>query len=718
MICLHMQLAAEETPVEAPKELRDLVTLPPRPQPFHKVYFMGAEDPLICLTAVVDKKKGTITYASIENKIKVTKSLNRLDSLEPAIGPAELMSKRGEQLLSAYVYPQFHEEMQLEFIRFLKWATEDDVVQDGSEEVDAPWEEAAEVAIAAIGLFPSNEKLADITLNLLINLDDDERLEPMLVATLKVSKQWDHGFIAMAELLERQTRDQELYSFVKAWAKTHSSSTEANQWLVEQALLNGDMKLAKDAARRLWLRKRQPKFGAILAKIYLMSGKGVEALKIANEVLAIEGIEQDIAEEMKIIAGSALLAQGKLDEAGVLLEAARDSDSEQLQKIAAHNLGVLYWMRGERREARSQWKNLEHPASQLAFAIANRRRIASSEVTKHPALAQTANELNACLALERQDGERALQLLKSGRSERQLFLRRIGELLQGKFNIENIKSLNFFSGSESKLWRAYAHIQVGEFIKAEAVLKDLPQDNGYAAVYRVYCAEGLGDSKRAEKLFLVAQKSKGAPPHYLREMESHYLTLKSSREKEDFKWPAGELLRTGWFSQTDKTGIHIFAQGEYLAFEGTQAAKGVSRAWRKRSKERLRKIKATFDMSKGWSGLELIDEKGGNGLAIAIESIDAERVIVWRRLAEGAWSMWNTLEPCKGNSVSLMIDDSLIGNDQIQLISERGDLTPLGSLADIPGSHMRVGFFAEATTGGEVNLKVKELVFEVRPEEK
>lgn len=718
-LCLFAVVSVQgaETP-KAPQQLSDVVTLPARPRALSKVFFMGSDDPVLCINVEIDKKENTITYASIANKVRITKSLNRLHKVEPAIGPIELMAKRGEQLLAAHAFPALRDDAQREIIKFLKWGTGKEMVMWGKDEVDAPWEEAVELAVSAIAQYPVNEKIADITLGLLLKFGD-ERLEMTLLATLKKNSQWDAGFNAMAELLDAQSREQELYAFVKKWAKTHSGNPVSNKWLMQQALKNGDMKLARDASRRLWSRKKDPQAGAELAKIYLMSNKGEDALKIANMVLQIENVPVELAEEMKVIAGSALLAQGKLEEAGAMLEEAQNSSSEKLQAIAAHNLGVLYWMRGDRAAASAQWETLTHPASQLARAIANRRSTSGEAILNHPALAQTANELNVCLALESEDGERAMRLLKTVNSERQVFLKRVCELLQGEYNASAIQSLNYFQSTESKLWRAYAYIQLGEFAKAETVISDVPADHGYAAVYRVYCAEGLKEPQRAAELFAIALKSENPPRHYLSEMESHYLTLKSSREREDFKWHAGDVLRTGWFSEAQKTGIHVFAQGEYLAFKGQQASEGLSRAWRKRSKERLRKIKASFDPARGWSGIELLDELGENGLAVAIEYVDDAQVVVWRRLAEGAWTMWNELgpAPAQENSLTLMIDDSLLGNEQIQLLNERGELTSLGSLEDIPGSHMRVGFFTLATSGTDVDMKVTELVFEVRPKE-
>ena len=64
-----------------------------------------------------------------------------------------------------------------------------------------------------------------------------------------------------------------------------------------------------------------------------------------------------------------------------------------------------------------------------------------------------------------------------------------------------------------------------------------------------------------------------------------------------------------------------------------------------------------------------------------------------------------------------MLDDSLIGNEQIQLLDANGTLVPLASLSDVPGMHMRVGFFVLAPSDTEVNFKVRELLFEVRPQE-
>ncbi len=691
--------------------LKDVVTAPDRPRPYYKVFFRGQEDILVCSYFEHDKKEGKIIYAEAGNNIKITKTDNLLDRVEPRINPSELVTLRGEQLLAANKYARLHLDAQRELIKLLKWGIKDGPIPFGKEELDSPLKECADLVVKAAVQYPKNHELQEMMAFILKKTSDD-RLEQALISSIKGDPKWDEGYAHLAEIMQEGGRDQELFTFVKNWVKRHPGSQVANKWAMRIALSNNDTETAKRAAQNLWLRNKNTEAGAEYAKILLFQNKGEEALKVANDVLALDATN----EEMKIIAGSALLAQNKLAEADKLLSQASESKNANMQAMAKHNLGVLSWHRGENGKAKGHWKDLKHPATDLARAIANRRPINKREVLTHPAMAMTAGELNAALALEQEAPEKALLSLRPNHSVRHTFLKRVAELIQSNFSQEQIKLLNAYSDEESVLWRAYAYIQLGEYAKAEALLQDLPKDHGYAAVYRVYCAEGLKDSKRAEALFEIAKTAKNAPENYVSELESHYLTMKSSKELETFKWPAGDRLKTGWFSEAPKTGIHIFANGEYLAFSGTQKAETESRAWRKRSKERLRKIKAKIDPSQGWSGIEMMDVKGKNGLAISIELIGKEKKLVWRRLSDGKWgATWNTICAITENTITLMLDDTLIGNEQIQVMDAEGELVPLASLSDIPGSHMRVGFFCVAPSGTEVLLKVMELLFEVRP---
>ena len=685
-----------------PERLSDIVTMPDRPRPYYKVHMIG-QDPMICEFFEEDKQEGKITFAVAGTGIRQTQTNNRLEKVEPKITPAELVELRGAELLKAHPYPKLHLDAQRELLQMLNWATETDEVNFGKEKVAAPKKEALEIAIKAAEQYPENFDILDRCLAIADELSD-ERLEKILIENIKRAPRWDNGYARLATLLDDADRDQELMAFVKGWLGRMRSSQRANSWAMRIALANNNTEMAKESARRLWLRKKDPQAGSELAKILLLENKGDEALAIANEVLELDADR----EEMKIIAGSALLAKGDLAGAKQFLGQVSQSSNPKLQSMAQHNLGVLSWVEGDVRGARQKWKGLTHPATNLARAIANKTRVKDRAVTGHPALAMTAAELNAALSLQNEAPAEALSELRPNHSTRHTFLKRIAELIQSNYGEQEIKLLNAYHTEESTLWRAYGYIQRGEFAKAEALLADLPQDHGYAAVYRVFCAEGLGDPERAEQLFTVAQSAKDAPANYISELESYYLSMKSSKELELFKWPAGDRLKTGWFSEAPKTGIHIFAQGEYLAFTGIQKAEAVSRAWRKRSKERLRRIVAEFDPADGWSGLELVDDKAQNGLAIAIEKIGEERQVVWRRLSGGKWAnVWNNAAAAGKNEIVLLLDDSLIGNEQIQLLDASGSLHPLSSLSDIPGPSMRVGFFTYAPSDTEIEFKAK-----------
>lgn len=694
-------------------ELSDVVTLPDRHREYYKVFFTGDNAGMLCTYFNHNKEENKITYAEAGNDIKITKSDAVLKRVEPRITPAELVEQRGEQLLAAHAYERLHLDAQREIMKLLRYGSQDEPIAFGKEEVPAPLKETVDFALKAAVQYPKNHRLQNATADLLIK-NNDERLEQYLVSAIKADSKWGEGYAYLASILDEQERDQELFAFVKNWVKRMRGSEAANRWAMRVALRNNDTDTAKRAAQNLWLRNKDTAAGAEYAKILLFEHRGREALKVANDVLALNPNE----EEMKIVAGSALLAEKQLDEAEAMLRQVTGSGNQNLQNMARHNLGVLEYLRGDAAEARKLWRGIEHPATRLARSIANRKPVTDKTVLRHPAMSMVVGELNAALALEREQPAEALKQLRPNHSNRHAFLKRVAELIDSNYSKSSISLLNGYPGEESVLWRAYAWLQLGEYARAETLLQNLPKDHGYAAVYRVYCAEGLGDTRRAQQLFEVARQAPDAPAQYISELESHYLTLKSSRELETFDWPAGDVLETGWFSEAPKTGIHVFANGEYLAFSGIQKAEAISRAWRKRSKERLRKIQATIDPAQGWSGLELRDVKGKNGIAVAIELIENEKQLVWRRLSEGKWSsIWTTIAPMAGNRLILILDDSEIGNDQIKIQDESGDLHPIASLSEIPGSHMLVGFFTFAPSQTEVMLKVRELLFEVRPKQ-
>jgi len=311
-------------------------------------------------------------------------------------------------------------------------------------------------------------------------------------------------------------------------------------------------------------------------------------------------------------------------------------------------------------EAVALWRQIDGPGARLALAIAEGRRVGASRVR---GLEDDQREVlaihNASVALHRRDHEAALESLVGLVGERPLFLRHVAEMLAAGASQEAVATLEAHDGVESLRWQLYGHVLAQRYDEALAVAMELPQDDAYARLCRVFIAEARGQRELARSLFQdlgVVQAS--VLPEYQAKLADLFDAADDQLRAYDFDWPEGFELAHGGQARGRGTGIQVRIADAHLVLSGRQSAAPdpVTRAWCLVSPERLYEASAELDfreMGQAVGGIELLDEAQRNGIAYAV---DGEGVLSWRQLEDGRWGDWVSLEQrVDGSRVTLRI---------------------------------------------------------------
>ena len=290
------------------------------------------------------------------------------------------------------------------------------------------------------------------------------------------------------------------------------------------------------------------------------------------------------------------------------------------------------------------------------------------------------------------------------------FLDTAAQVVEEKGSDASLRQLSQFKSNESVLWHVYALIQRGEFEQAERMLESLPADDGYAAVYRIYCAEAQGDTDRARDLYQVAKNSINPPRDYLNVLDGFYFAqIDDVAQVVDFDWVDGEALATGWLKETPATGITIGIQSSELVFKGTQqrSATPVNRAWRLWPKRGIRQVSAKLNVgAAAYGGIEFTDSKRESGFALGVSP---EKNTVVRQLRAGEWSDWQVVAEEVLPILHIWFDEQAQGVNQIQLRLDQRRSEPLASLFALPTTEICIGFFGYAEPGVNWHMAVDSL---------
>lgn len=701
LLCLLMaplMLPAAESP---PTKLDDLVQTRLVEIPYDTIRLSGRDNAV--LVEILEQVEGDhLTYERKDSGIRVTVPWANVLEVIPQRSASEVAGQRCAELMQALDYDYLRSPAESDIVRTLRWARERDA--------------AAVCLPALLKAFqgnPRNAIVLEALVDELVASREVATLETVLRVALGVKPTWRRGYQVLATILQDQDRQGELMTLVTDWLDRLPTSEMANRLQAQAAQAAGDLARAQESYRKLYAHHDDDAAGVQYILLSLQLDDVEDARECADEILA----RQPDQPGLRAAAACVYLAQGHSQTARLLLGQAGPGGPPELQEISDYNRAWLAWEAGEAGTAERQWSAIDHPAAHYALARLARQTITDPAVLAHPQLGPRARELNASLALEREDPAAALRLLGDGLSDRLLLLKRIAAMQVADYSRTSIEALSAHEQRDAYLWRAYGLIRQGDFAASTAALAHLPENDGMAAVYRLFCAEAQGDAEAAARWFRVAGESAQAPRAYLDHLTAFYYRSQNDTELvENFDWVAGELLPLGWFSQAAGTNIIIRANGDQLTMSGTQTAspEPVSRVWRVLPRAHVRRVQVrlTAAIPEGAGGLELLDEARANGLAVGI--VNNQR-LAWRRCRDGRWGAWEALLDSAPPVIALWLDDQQQGTRQIQVMTET-DRVPLTSLLDLPGEMIGIGFFTEAVAGSPVDLQLAELRIQLHGE--
>ncbi len=615
----------------------------------------------------------------------------------------QAVQRRGAEALAANDFT--------DLLRTMKWGVEKSV-KDAALDL-------GQKALARKG----STDIAALVMTLLWEKDDAAGVATAAKQGMALDPRWPLGYLNLAKALEKLGQAEELKKLVQAWLDVMPTSPDANRYAATAAEIAGDVPAALAAYRKLWELHHDAAAGLAYARLSLRRGgsERVVALKTAQ---ALIDAQQNVA-AAQIIAGSALVAGGDpaldaqaqpLLEAGLAAAAGADSGvSDELKIWAEYNLGLIAFRAGRFDVARKAWADLKHPAAIVASGILDRRPVPVAEVPD--ALRALAADLDASLDLEAKRHREAAATLADAKlpPKRQQFLTQIAAML-AKPSDETLKALSLWDTDEARRWQAYGCLISNRLAQVDAILAKLPSDDGYAAVARVYLAAAQKDDAKARELFLTVSGSKNPPADYVARLTAEYAAANNEHVTENFDWPEGDQLATGWQSSTPGTGIHVHAVDGKLLLEGTQAAsdESVSRVWYTVPADRVRAAEISLDLSaiaEATAGFELLDEAQANGVALAVQP---DNRIAWRALKVGVWGDWQPLSVLQGRQVTMKVEYDrgrvfvLTTDDPAQRIATGVDL---GNKTQV----VNVGEFGAAKPGVAWKLAADDFKVQLKP---
>ncbi len=571
---------------------------------------------------------------------------------------------------------------------------------------------APALALAAQALTKeASAEIGALLLPLLWEAKDANGVVEAAKRILALDSRWEAGYEHLAKAYAALGRQVELDLLVKTWLERMPTSLKANQLAAAAAEQAGDLRSAQEAYRKCWDLHQDHRSGVDYARLALRRGDRANALKAADALLTMDKFPA----ECRAIAGSVQAQAGDDAAARPLLEQALTGElSPELKIWADYNLGLVDYRAGRLAEAKTRWGQIDHPVAKTALALAERRRI---EIEVPDALRPLVAEANAALDLMRKQlGSAAVAAVDPKLGKRQQFLALVSALLKNPTEA-NVRALAIWPGVESLRWQAFGHLLGNRAAPAELALTQLPAEDGWAAVARVYAAEMRKERVKAYELYRKALDSVDPPADYLAQLKAVYATIDDDLMAEDFSWGDKEVLNSGWQSSTPGTGIVVHPRAGFLVLEGTQSAGDVpeSRAWQLVNGERLRQVTAVMDftgMATANGGLEILDESGQNGLALGLA---ADNHLQVRLCTTGAWADWQPLPvQVQGRQVTLAIE-----HDCGRLTVVHGDGPKVerhatkAELGVKPGM-LRIGVFGAAAPGTAWRLAVDQMSVQLR----
>ncbi len=681
----------------------------------HDTLYLSDNSPIFGTIVEIDAATGVITFQNLGESFTTNYRRGQWLRYEHKRLQDATIRKRGEILLAA---PPEHES---DLLLTLNWGLEEAAKErerGDDERADAIMAAAQRlVRDAALGGYAGNERVARLALTLLADEPEmAEDLETIIRAVFATVPGFELGFRMLADLLERQGREQDLLALARQWVDQSRSSIDGNRLLARLVERGGNLTEARDAYSRLYLHPREPDLasGVAYARCNFLLGSHTRAAEIARDVMEAGKSHPDV----RIILASDLLRRNdaaRLPRILELLEEAVSAEAdERLRSVGLYNLGLAQWRAGDGAAAAQTWRRLGDQAAAVGLAMVERRVLRSLSGLP-AALVPVAREANAVLLLEQGDTERARALLEDQRSRRHAFLRHVADVIDSNGAPAAVAALVAEDSDESRRWQLYGHIRGGRLDQARAVADRLPAHDGYAAVCRVFLAAVDRDEDEARRLYQAALRSDNPPAAYLEQIARQYEQEHDAIQVIDFsEWAPGHVLRDDWRAHTQGTGIDVRLDGTALVLGGQQRPvdPAETRVWTTVPAASLRHVQVTCDLSgiaTAHAGIEVRSADGRQAVALAV---DADGSLVWRERHADGWSAWQSLTTMSGVTVTLALE--LDPGATRVWTRVAGRRIALGGARHWSSDILQIGVFGLADAGTNWQLRVRDMTIQQR----
>ena len=645
-------------------------------------------------TIVERLSNGAVRFQQVGRSVTVVEK-DLIQRIEEHLTLAQAVARRARQALTA--------GDQADLLRTLRFAHEAidppaRTLKPGEQAASTAAEvktAAAEVATLALDRKPTPE-VAAAAINLYQALGNREALIAAAERGLVADPNWTAGYEIQAKLFLETKDDARMRSLVDRWLQRQPTAFPANRYRAALAESTGDLKTAGECWRKGWDLHQDPESAIGAIRTALMRSEPSEALRVAKALKASDkgGPVGDAW------LGIALLASGDDANAAPLLATsaeAKNLDPATLDALR-WNLGVLALRQGQTATART-WFELTTQAP-LAKAWLNHAPLPAEYP---PALAAAVKDYQTALDLEGRRYTQALRALQGDERPRAAFLTHLAELLKTQGQPSTINAVAATPGLESQRWQAYGHLLAGRDREAEAALKALPEDDGWAICCRIWMAINRKDDTGARALLERLAKSKDAPAAYAERILGEFAASQDEISVEPFD---GERpYPEGWQAALGTPGPQLSQSKGALRFEGP-ASDAPAMVWREWPANRLRRIDTIVGgVSGAAAGLVLTDSARKNGLMVALTS----RGPAWRILSVGTWGPWTPLEGDGTPLLTITLERGRVrasaGNGPAQDVA-----APLGS-----GAALAVGVAVQAEGSNPVEAAFDHLRVQLAP---
>jgi len=511
----------------------------------------------------------------------------------------------------------------------LKWGIDNNAKDD-----------VLDVARAAMASASTTE-LAETLIPFLISATDNDDAQKLLQPLLVKFPQWSKGYEMMAQILKALGKDADLAALITQWLVIEPTAQVPNRYLAGAAEKQGNLRAALEAYRKGFNLYGDNESGLGFARTSLKLGLYDDAQTTADSLIK----SGQMVDEATAIEGAVLLSKGDGVKAHAQFQQALSGKlSPETQGWVRYDEGLIAYRMNQVDRARLNWKDLDLPLAKLGLAMLDHQPFPLDQAS--PEMQAMVTEYNASILLENGRYDQARALLDPGSSPRQAFLAQLAALKRP--TEENLQAVATNPSPESLRWQTYFYILLGKWPQAEAVVAQLPDNDGYAAVCRVYLAEARKDTAAARAAFDKVKDSINPPPEYVHRLNQAYEEAADELFTEKFDCPS-EALSTRevpWTFLAPGTSIEMHTDSDKLILAGTQTVgqDSVTRLYRRGSAVGLRWVQASFDVAGAngaYCGLEILDSDMANGVAFAIQG---DNHLGWRQETSGVWGPWTPLD--------------------------------------------------------------------------